>query len=352
LGDPYRVAIVGLGVGQLHLEALRQVPDRFAVVATCDVDRERAVAAASRVPECVPVESLEEVLASDNVDIVDLCTPPWLHASQVLAALDAGKDVVCEKPIAGSLADLDAIAEAERRTGRWVMPIFQGRFGLGLQRLKALVESGVAGPGRTATIEVSWRRRADYYTVPWRGRWATELGGVLVTQAIHALDMLIYVAGPVASVSARTSTRVNPIEVEDCAAAVFELEEGTLAAMSATLGSATEITRHRFCFENLSAESNTMAYANGCEPWTFVGDSPSAVASIDATAVAPGREGWTGQFTRLADGLRTGDGPPVKLVDARAALEVITAMYVSSRSRREVVLPISADHPAYRGWAP
>jgi predicted dehydrogenase len=352
VADPYRVAIVGLGVGQLHLEAFRQLPDRFTVVATCDIDGERAVAAASRVQGCIAVESLEEVLASDGVDIVDLCTPPWLHPSQVVMALGAGKDVICEKPLAGSLADLDAIAEAERRTGRWVMPVFQCRFGLGLQRLKALVQSGVAGPGRTATVEVSWRRRADYYAVPWRGKWATELGGVLVTHAIHALDMLIYVAGPVASVSARTSTRVNPIEVEDCAAAVLELEEGTLATISATLGSATEITRHRFCFENLSAESNTMAYANGCEPWTFAGDTPAAVAAIEATAVAPGPEGWTGQFARLSDDLRRGERPPVELADARAALEVITAIYVSSRSRREVVLPLSADHPAYGGWAP
>jgi predicted dehydrogenase len=349
--DPYRVAVVGLGVGQLHVEAFRQLPDCFAVVTTCDIDGARAAAAASRVPGCHAVDSLDEVLASD-VDIVDLCTPPSLHSSQVVAALGAGKDVICEKPLGGSLADVDHIAEEERRTGRWVMPIFQGRFGLGLQRLKALVDSGAAGPGRTATVEVSWRRRAEYYAVPWRGRWATELGGVLVTHAIHALDMLIYVAGPVSSVSARTSTRVNPIEVEDCAAAALELHDGTLATMSATLGSATEITRHRFSFENLSAESNTMAYANGCEPWTFVGDNPQAAAAIDAAAVVPGPEGWAGQFARLANGLRTGAGPPVRVADARAALEVITAMYVSSRSRREVELPLSTDHPAYPGWAP
>jgi predicted dehydrogenase len=352
VGDLHRVAVVGLGVGQMHLEAFRQLPDRFAVAATCDIDGARAAAAASRVPGCLAVESLEEVLASDDVDIVDLCTPPSLHASQVITTLSAGKDVICEKPLAGSLADLDAIAEAERTTGRWVMPIFQCRFGRGLQRLKALVQSGVAGPGRTATIEVSWRRRADYYTVPWRGRWATELGGVLVTHAIHALDMVLYVAGPVASVSARTATRVNAIEVEDCAAAVLELRDGTLATMSATLGSATEITRHRFCFENLSAESNTMPYANGCEPWTFVGDTPEAVTAIEATTVKPGPEGWTGQFAALADGLRTGEGPPLRLADARAALEVIAAMYVSSRSRREVALPLPTDHPAYLGWAP
>jgi predicted dehydrogenase len=164
--------------------------------------------------------------------------------------------------------------------------------------------------------------------------------------------MLMYVAGPVASVSARTSTQVNPIEVEDCAGAVLELHDGTLATMSATLGSAAEMTRHRFCFQNLSAESNTMAYANGCEPWTFVGDSPEAVAAIEAATVGPGPEGWTGQFAALADGLGAGDGPPVRLADARAVLEVIAAMYVSSRSRREVALPLPADHPAYPGWAP
>jgi predicted dehydrogenase len=128
------------------------------------------------------------------------------------------------------------------------MPVFQYRWGHGLQRLKHLVDVGVTGAARTATVEVSWRRRADYYAAPWRGTWASELGGVLTSHAVHAVDMLTYVAGPVASVFARTATRVNDIEVEDCAAASLELADGSLATISATLGSSAEITRHRFTY--------------------------------------------------------------------------------------------------------
>lgn len=352
MAEPIGVAVVGLNIGKAHLWAYQQLPGRYRVAAVCDLDAGRAERAAARNPGAVAVTDLDAVLAMDDVTVVDLCTPPALHLDQLRTVLGAGRHAVCEKPLVGSLDAVDEVASLEEATGSAVIPIFQYRWGHGLQRLKHLVDAGVAGAARTASVEVAWRRRADYYAAPWRGTWASELGGVLTSHAVHALDMLTYVMGPATAVFARTATRVNDIEVEDCAVATIEHLEGSLSTVTATLGSAHELTRHHFAFAELSAESGTDPYTSSGEPWQIVADSPEAGARIDAatTGFTPGQEGYVGQFERLADSLAAGDEPPVTLHDARASVELLTALYVSAATRAEVTLPLADDHPARRGW--
>jgi predicted dehydrogenase len=347
------VAVIGLGVGQMHVWSWRRMKDRFAVVVVADPDEARAQDAAERTGAAIA--TFDEAIARDDVDIVDLCTPPSLHLEQITAALAAGKQVVCEKPLVASLRDCDTIAAAEAASPGRLMPIFQYRFGNGLQKVKALVERGIAGPAYTSSVEVAWRRRAEYYAVPWRGRWETELGGVLLSQAVHAIDMLTFIAGSPTKVFARVTTRVNDIEVEDCAAISLELADGSLATITATLGSDQEITRHRFHFANLSAESGTSAYESSADPWDIHPDDEAADAAIAAVVDGwePRPEGWWGQFERYGDWL---DGQveelPVTLADARASIELITAMYDSARRGVQVELPLPPDHPLYGSWLP
>ena len=351
--DQYRVAVVGLGIGQMHVWSWRRMKDRFTVAAVADVDADKAHEVGDRIG--ADVQSFETLLLRDDIDVIDLCTPPSLHFEQIAAALDAGKHVVCEKPLVASLRDVDRLAEIEAASEGRLMPIFQYRFGNGLQKVKALVDAGVAGRAYTSSVEVAWRRRADYYAVPWRGRWETELGGVLLSQAVHALDMLTYVQGPPRRVFARVKTLVNDIEVEDCAAISMEMADGSLATVSATLGSPEEISRHRFHFANLSAESGTSPYESSGDPWNITADTDAAAAEIDRVLEGwPSRpEGWWGQFERFADFLDRGEGdPPVTLADARASIELVTALYDSGRRGVDVELPLAADHPLYAGWLP
>ena len=347
--DKVNVAVVGLNIGLAHVGAWIELRDRARVVAVCDVDRAKAEGLAERLRGCDASTELSEICSRDDIDVVDLCTPPGLHFEHIRMVLESGKDAICEKPLVASLADVDRLAELERATGRKVMPIFQYRFGHGLQKLKLLVDAGIAGDAHTSNVEVSWRRRADYYAVPWRGKWATELGGVLLSHAVHALDMLCYITGPARDVFARTATRVNPIEVEDCAAISLEMADGSLATISATLGSAEEISRHRFSFANLSAESNTEPYTNSADPWIVTPDSPEVAERIEQALAGfePEPEGYAGQFARYLAGRQ-----PVTLADARASLELITALYVSAREGGPIALPLDPDHPAYEGWIP
>ena len=353
MGRPLRVGLVGLGVGLRHLEAYQALSDRFQVTAVCALD---APAQGANRAHGVSrfTDDFGQMCAMGDLDVIDICTPPSLHYSQSLRALASGKHVICEKPIAGSLKEIDDLARAQEAAGRVMMPIFQYRFGRGLQKLKAMVEQGVAGKAYLATAETAWRRRQDYYTVPWRGKWTTELGGMVVSHAIHAIDMLLYVLGPARRVSARTATRVNDIEVEDCFSASLEMADGSLAALSGTLGSAAEISRHRFCFANLSAESNQRPYTSSGDDWVFTADTETADRRIRHVleSFSPRSEGYEGQLERFHESLENRQGPPVTLEDARAAMETITALYLSSRTAAEVALPLGVNNPLYAGLGP
>jgi len=355
VGGRIRVAVVGGGIGRSHLTAYRALPDQFEIAAICDIDRVRATSLAEVFNVSQIITSLDELCGRDDVDVIDICTPPDLHVEHVLQVLAAGKHAICEKPLSASLADMDRLAEAEQHSGRRVMPIFNYRFGAGMQKLRYLIEQGIAGRPYLGTVEVAWRRRAAYYDVPWRGRWRTELGGCMTGHAIHFLDLLLTVLGPVRSVFARTATLVNPIETEDCGSVSLEMANGALVSVSVTLGSSAEISRQRYCFSNLVAESNLAPYdKNTAEPWRFVADTPELEAQMDAAlgSFKPGAEGFEGQFSRYGRSLLTGAELPVTLADARRAIELLTAIYASARTNVAVELPVGPDHPLYDGWLP
>jgi predicted dehydrogenase len=277
-----------------------------------------------------------------------------LHVVQSIAALEAGKRVICEKPVAGSLADADKLIAADKAAGGKLMPIFQYRYGDGVQKAKRIVDAGLAGKPYLATIETAWKRGAKYYEIKWRGRWDTELGGVLLTQAIHSHDLLTYLMGPIASVFARTATRVNPIEVEDCAVASLEMKSGALASLAATLGSQNEISRLRFHFEHVTFESGLEPYAPGNDPWQIIASSPEVEAKIvallkDWKPVGPRFEGLMAAYY---DTLEKNVPAPVSLADARASLELVTALMASAESGQAIAFPIGADHRNYKSWRP
>lgn len=352
-----RVAIIGCGwAGDLQMTGgFTQLPELFDVTVCCSRHSEGRHAFATRYNVPRQAASLDDVLNMPDVDVVSICTPPPLHHDMILASLAEGKHVICEKPLVASLQQLDDIAEAERGAGGRIMPIFQYRFGPAIPKLKEIIESGMAGRPYTASVETLLRRSADYYRVAWRGKFATELGGVLVTQAIHNHDLLLYLMGPVVSVSAFKATRVNPIEVEDCAVGSLRLESGALASITATLGSVRPSTRMRLCFEHVAFERQCFDDATSQladEPWAFTAANPGSAGALQAIMDRPTHQhrGFAGQFAGFHNAIRC-DGPlPVTLQDARGSLELITALFESARTGQQVSLPIPATHPRYSSW--
>lgn len=339
----YRIAIVGARIGGKHAAAIDNLPNCFELAGVCDLDRDRAIGIAGTVPVTTDYSQL---LEWDDIDIVVLCTPSHLHFDQTRMALQADKHVVCEKPVAGTVEELDQLASLEAETGRLVFPVLQKRHGHGLQKLAHLRDRDLLGRLYVASAESHWSRGADYYANPWRGRVATELGGTLMTHAIHQHDMVLSIVGPVQSVFARIATRVHPIETEDCASITATTADGGLLSFSATVGSHAPTSRLRFCFEHLTAESSLESKAPHRDPWQFAPSDARREAIREALAeFVPGDEDFVSLYraihTDLAAGRQSG-----RLDDFRPVLALTQAAYASARSGREIFLSEPGSAPA------
>lgn len=357
MADRLRVGLVGCGaISGGHLGAYRQLEDRFEVAAVCDVVEEKARRRAEEFGVARVVTDVEDLYRMPDLDIIDITAPPYLHAPMAIGAMRAGKMAFSEKPLAGSLADIDRLAAVEKETGQRVMPIFNYRFGFGLQRLKHLMRAGIPGRLILSTVETHWQRPAGYFAVRWRASWRAALGGAFIGHSIHAHDALYEIAGPAKSVFARGKALVNDTEIEDTLAVSLEMANGSLAALSVTFGSALEISRHRYCFANLVAESNTSPYAgHTADPWQFKGVSPEVDAQIEqalAEFTPEPPEGFVGQFARLYDAVASGSELPITIADGRRAIDLVTGVYYSMHTGQVVELPIQPDHPYYNGCIP
>jgi len=348
-----RVAVIGAGIGAVHVDAYLANAALYRVVAVCDLDATRAEKAAAPAGAEV-VTSYADVLRRDDIDLVDICLPPFLHFEAVEQALQSGRHVLCEKPLVGSLREVERLEQLARRAGRAVVPVYQYRYGNGLAQLRHLIAQGVTGEPLVASIEIHWNRGADYYAVPWRGRKASELGGAIIGHAIHAHDMLTCTLGPVRRVFARLATRVNPIETEDCAAIALEMASGALVTSSITLGAADEVSKFRFCFANLTAESpGVPPYRPAEGDWRFMARGRLTEVEIDAAlqSFVPRQESFAGMLEALHPALHGAAAWPLTLKDAVQSLELNSAIYYSAATNTAVELPLPQDHPVRDGWA-
>ena len=355
MSQQLNVAVIGAGIGAQHIAAYQQCPEKFNVMLLCDLDTERLHKVARHYQIQQTTTNYSDVLAEPVIDVIDVCTPPHSHFDIACQALAAGKHIICEKPLFSSVAEADRMAELLQNSSQQLMPIFQYRFGNGLQKLKYLIDQDLTGPAYLTTVETHWTRYADYFNVTWRSTWEGALGGCLLAHAIHAHDSLNYTLGPCEAVQAFTATRVNPtVEVEDCAAVTVRMRDGSLAALSVTLGACEEISRLRFCFQNLTALSHLEPYNPGTEPWTFTGRDVDWQQRIDAALrhYQPQKEGFVRQFELFHEALTQGKPLPVTLADGRRSLELVTAMYEAAETGCCVYFPIQNTHRKYHSWLP
>jgi predicted dehydrogenase len=346
-----KIGVVGLGIGRMHVLALKRLKSRYDLVAVVEPSASRArQARLARIKVVPDLEALLEV----GVDVVDICTPPHLHECQTITALDAGCDVICEKPLVHSVAAVDRLAEAEQRSGRRIAPVFQYRWGDGVQKLRRLIDAGIAGKLYVATGETMWKREQRYYDPEWRGTWQGEGGGAILSHAIHLHDLLCWLGGEPAEVVGRTATRKLDIEVEDTAAAVITTTDGALMTAAVTLGAEKESSRLKLAFEHLTVESSQSPYKPGAGPWRF--HYRDKATQRDAKAVLEGWRPppslWRGQFADTHTALTTGTPLPVSLVDARRSLALVTAWYASARTGRPESLPLTSAHQGYLSLHP
>jgi predicted dehydrogenase len=231
------IGIVGLGMAVApHMLAIRdlEAAGRVRLLGgfAPSAARRGAFAQAWHAPAFL---SLEALLAAPGLDLVIVLTPPGEHLSVVEAAVKVGKHVLVEKPLEISLPRAEALVEAAERAGVTLGVVFQHRFRPAALRLKQAIADGELGDPLSCSASIRWWRNAAYFAQPERGTMARDGGGVLLTQAIHTLDLLLHLAGPVAQVTgfARTSP-LRAIDTEDIAAAALRFANGALGVLDAT----------------------------------------------------------------------------------------------------------------------
>jgi predicted dehydrogenase len=351
-------AVIGSGfIGTVHIEALRRIGVK--VAGLLDSSPELGARRAEDLGLPKAYGSLGDVLSDDSIQVVHVTSPNELHYEQASAILTAGKHVICEKPLVDSVAACDRIAVAVERaattSGARFMPIFQYRFGDGAAKARALIDTGITGRLFTASASTWWRRGKGYYAeAPWRGTWAGERGGCVLSHAIHNHDMLTWMAGPIVELRAMAATRVNDVQTEDCAVAIGRTADGALVTMNVTLGAAGESSQLVWHFDNVTITSSSEAYDPGAGPWNFEFRRSAFAEEAEQvwTDLAPSGSQYTGQFQGFVHALAGGSEFPVTLADAQASLELVTAWYHSERTGSVETLPLAADHPARNSWQP
>ena len=353
--DAVRVAVVGVaGMGRAHYFAASAMPE-YELVAICDVVEKPREKAAARL-EVPGFADAAELYASGLADAVILATPPSTHGPLVRDALAAGLHVYCEKPFVADAADGYALGEQARAAGLVVQVGFQYRFQPSYAHVRSLIDAGTVGPiFRSALVATNWFRPQDYFEAAgWRKEWRHAGGGVLMSQAIHQLDAMLWFTGLPARVTARAARARHDISVEDDVMALLEFPNGGRGTLVASLVDPVGSDRIEIHGENCSL------LMDGHELRVGTFDGPAQKLSDESTnhfdrvpvewedvPVPPVSEGG---YDYMMDAHRDFVGaiterraPLITPEEGTRAIEVANAMYLSAVRGEPVELPLAAD---------
>jgi UDP-N-acetyl-2-amino-2-deoxyglucuronate dehydrogenase len=353
------VGVVGAGiVFEEHARACAQLQGRAQLRAVAEPDETRLGAAAAR--HSIPFASRDhgELLRRDDIDVVVVSTPPRFHEQVVVGALEAGKFVVCEKPLAHTLEAADRIVEAAREFPGKLSTVYQFRYLPEVERTIWLRDNGHLGQllfgrfHRNAVFNNPWKVTKPGKTPKplrrdWWGSFAVAGGGVVMTQLIHELDLMQHIFGAPAGVSAVVDTLKEQIESEDTCAATVRFESGAIASCYGTIAA----QRSESGFEVIGTEGSAHS------PWAVERmdperrwDSRRAVLAAHPDArLEPGSSAHTPYLKDVLDAIEAGRPLPIGPEDGRAALELATAIYASALSGGAVSLPLDETSPYYGG---
>ncbi len=354
----YGFGIIGCGmISRFHARAIADVPNAK-LTACFDQFNDAADRLADEVG-CRAYHKLSDMLADPQVDVVTICSPSGAHMEPAIAAAKAGKHVVVEKPLEITLSRCDRIIEACRQNKVVLSTIFPSRFHESSQLLKRAVEAERFGKLTVGDAYVKWFRTQQYYdSGAWRGTWELDGGGALMNQAIHSVDLLTWLMGPVASINAHTATLAHErIAVEDVAMATLRFQSGALGVIEASTavypGYLKRIELH-------GTEGSAVLEEEDIRVWDFAkkqrgdaailkrmaGKTETGGGAADPSAI--GHHGHTLQFRDVVSAIRKGGQPSIDGLEGRRSVEIILAIYKAAETGRSVELPLQRD-PVLKG---
>lgn len=344
-----RVGVVGVGIGRTHLDGYKKLGDAVDIFAICDLNEERAKKAAEDFGAKHVFADYHEMLALDDLDAVSVCTPNSLHAEVALACIAAGKHVLCEKPMADTLANARKIVEATRQSDKLFMMGMNNRFRGDTQVLKKMIDDGQLGDIYYA--KCGWTRRNG---IPGLGGWFTTKalsgGGPLIDIGVHVLDLTTYLMGNPAPVSASGSTyakfgprgkgggawgaapdlaKAKTFDVEDLATGLVKFDNGATLLLEASW--ASYIAHDQFYSTLLGTEGGA-----DLEPLRVYKDLSGA--PVDIHPQAPRVGGHEAEVKHFVTCIQEGKQPLATAEQGLHILQILDAIYRSAETGREVVI--------------
>jgi len=327
--DKIGFALAGCGsIAVKHLEAISKV-ESAELKAVYDADKNKAEQFALKYGTAW-VERFEDLLKEDDIHVISICAPSAFHAELALAAAGRGKHVLVEKPMAMTLEDADQMIEVCEKKGVALGVVLQNRYKPAIDCLKRAVDGGYFGRLTHGTAIVRWNRNMDYYrNNPWRGK--TSLGGgVLINQAIHNIDLLQWLMGPVESVFAHTANRLLDLEAEDVATGVIQFKNGALGTVEAA---STIFPRNLEESINIFGEKGT-AIIGGTRAdkvcvWDFAEDFQGMLSRSNEES-----KGHIPVIEDMVRCVKHGIKPIVDGVEGRKSLRIVLAFHESARTKK------------------
>jgi predicted dehydrogenase len=345
------IGIVGCGmISRFHQRAIADV--RGAKLVGCysqPSDSAKQFAAEANIKA---YNTLEEMLADEEIDAVSICTPSGAHMEASVAAAKAGKHVIVEKPLEVTLKRCDKVIDACEKNGVKLATIFPSRFHDASQKLKKAIDGGRFGRLTMGDAYIKWYRSQEYYdSGAWRGTWKLDGGGALMNQAIHTVDLLQWLMGEVTEINAMTDTLAHQrIEVEDTAVATLRFANGALGVIEASTAVYPGYLKR---IEVHGSEGSASIEEEDIKTWDFAKAKAADKAihkamserksggggASDPSAI--GHHGHAMQFADFIKAIRNDSTPAVDGHEGRKAVEIILAVYRSALAGgKPVQLPL------------
>lgn len=350
---PFGFGIVGCGmISRFHARAIADVRDARLIGCynrTPDKARQLAEQTGSEW-----FERLDDLLSDSRIDVVIVATPSGAHMEPAVAAAEAGKHVIVEKPLEITLRRCDQIIQACHKHNVVCSTIFPSRFHESARLMKKAVDGGRFGRLTLGDAYVKWYRPQSYYdSGAWRGTWELDGGGALMNQAIHSVDLLAWLMGPVAEVTAHCATLAHErIEVEDVVVATLRFASGALGVMEATTAAYPGYLKR---IELHGSEGSAVLEEEDLKVWDFArlrksdqalrqrmqGRTQTGGGASDPAAI--GHHGHAAQLRDVLQAIKKGTPPLIDGPEGRRSVEIILAVYQSAQIARAVPLPLQRD---------
>jgi len=336
--DQLHFGLIGCGrVAPRHAESFAQLAGAT-LAAVADVRASRADRFAKEY-HAEAYTDYRRLLERPDIAAVSICTPSGLHAAMAIAAMQAGKHVIVEKPMAMSLADADAMIRASAETGRKLCVVLQNRYNPPMQDLRRVVDSGRLGRLLLGSATVRWYRPQEYYEDEWHGTWAMD-GGALMNQSIHHIDALQWLMGAPASVFAYTATLAHRMEAEDAGVAVIRFQSGALGTIEgSTITYPENLEGSVAVFGERGSIKVGGTALNRKTVWKVEGELEHEKELLTRDQLDPASVYGTSHSAVIADmiaAIRDDRPPKTNGPEARRSVAFVLAIYESARTGRPV----------------